>query len=147
MKTLGPITMDYTALTISFTYQGKFHLLNGVSEESNFSSTKAINKINGDEVQLFMLQVLVVEPELQAHEVFNALYMSTEIHVPAIIDALLTQYHQVFVDPTNLPPQRGTFDHSIPLQSGSKPINIRPYMYSSMKKDIIEKMVKDMWQV
>lgn len=64
MKTLGPATMDYTTLTMSFTYQGKFHLLKGVYEECKFSNTKAVNKMNGDDVHLFMLQVLFTEPAL-----------------------------------------------------------------------------------
>lgn len=55
IKTLGPVTMDYTTLTMTFTYQGKLQLLKGVSEECKFSSTKAINKMNGDKVKLFML--------------------------------------------------------------------------------------------
>lgn len=64
MKTLGPVTMDYTALTMSFTYQGKFHLLKRVSDECKFSSTKAVNKMKGNDVQLFMLQVLAHQPIL-----------------------------------------------------------------------------------
>lgn len=131
---------------MSFTYQGKFHLLKGVSEECKFSSTKAVNKMNGDDIRLFMLQVLVAEPALESADQFNALHMSKELQVPALIDELLIQYHQVFAEPTTLPPQRGAFDHSIALQPGTKPINIRPYRYSSMKKDIIEKLVKDMLQ-
>ncbi|XP_019258307.1 PREDICTED: uncharacterized protein LOC109236562 [Nicotiana attenuata] len=125
MKTLGPVTMDYTALTMSFTYQGKFHLLKGVSDECKLSSTKAVNKMKGDNVQLFMLQ---------------------DSQTPAIIRELLFQYHDVFAEPTTLPPSRGAFDHSIPLIPGTKPINIRPYRYSSMKKDIIEQLIKDMLQ-
>ncbi|XP_070054190.1 uncharacterized protein [Nicotiana tomentosiformis] len=146
MKTLGPVTKDYTDLTMSFTYQGKFHLLKGVYEECKFFSTKAISKMNGEQVQLFVLQVLVVEPKPTTDDQLNALHLSKEIHVPAIIDDLLNQYQQVFAEPTTLPSQKGTFDHSIPLQPGSKPINIRPYRYSSLKKDIIEKLVKDMLQ-
>lgn len=40
----------------------------------------------------------------------------------------------------------GAFDHRIPLQEETKPINIRPYWYSSMKKDITEKLVREMLQ-
>lgn len=40
----------------------------------------------------------------------------------------------------------GVFYHRIPLQEESKPINIRPYKYSSMKKDIIENLVREMLQ-
>ncbi|XP_075099367.1 uncharacterized protein LOC142176177 [Nicotiana tabacum] len=52
----------------------------------------------------------------------------------------------VFAEPAALPPQRGAFDHRIPLQPGVKPINIQPYRHSSLKKYIIEKLVKEMLQ-
>ncbi|XP_070035135.1 uncharacterized protein [Nicotiana tomentosiformis] len=125
---------------------GKFYLLKGVSEECKFSSTKAVNKMNGNDVQLFMLQVLFTEPALQLTNQLNVLHLPQEFQTHVVIEELLSQYHQVFAKPTTLPPQRGAFDHSIPLIPGTKPINIRPYMYSSMKKDIIEKLVKDILQ-
>lgn len=73
------------------------------------------------------------------------------LHMPAtdstsIIDQLLHQYHLVFAEPTSLPLQRGAFDHRIPLQPGSKPVNVRPYRYSSIKKEIIEQLVNEILQ-
>lgn len=62
------------------------------------------------------------------------------------MSCLLQHYDTIFNEPVSLPPKRGTFDHRIPLQPGSKPVNIRPYRYPTMKKDIIEKYVTDMLQ-
>ncbi|XP_075099010.1 uncharacterized protein LOC142175903 [Nicotiana tabacum] len=103
---------------MSFTYKGKFYLLKGVSEECKFSSTKVVNKMNGNDVQLFMLQVLFTESALQLTNQLNALHLPQEFQTPVVIEELLSQYHQVFAEPTALPPQR----------------------------DIIEKLVKDMLQ-
>ncbi|XP_070011218.1 uncharacterized protein LOC142162326 [Nicotiana tabacum] len=109
MKTLGPVTMDYTDLTMSFTYQ-----------------------------------VLVVEPELPSGNQFVAFIQRNSC---SCYNREPSQSVQTGVcRSTSLPPQRGTFDHSIPLQPRTKPINIRPYRYSSLKKDIIKKLIKDMLQ-
>lgn len=105
-----------------------------------------VNKMNGNDVKLFMLQVLFVEPSLESTIQLNALHLPQEFQTPIVIEELLCQYHQVFAEPTTLPPQIGAFDHDILLQPGTKPINIRPYRYSSMNKDIIYKLVKYMLQ-
>lgn len=50
-----------------------------------------------------------------------------ELKVPEPIGRLFQQYHEVFEEPKTLPPVRD-IDHQIPLESGSKLVNIRPYM-------------------
>jgi hypothetical protein len=44
----------------------------------------------------------------------------------------------VFEVPTQLPPAR-VYDHHIPLVPGAVPVNSRPYRYSHLHKDEIEK--------
>ncbi|WMV40980.1 hypothetical protein MTR67_034365 [Solanum verrucosum] len=39
---------------------------------------------------------------------------------------------------------KGVFDHHIPLEENSNPVNSRPYRYSPIQKDVIEKMTKEM---
>lgn len=58
MNTLGPVTMDFNELIMSFTHQGKQHALKGVHEECKLASSKAISKLSGDEVELFLLHIL-----------------------------------------------------------------------------------------
>lgn len=48
------------------------------------------------------------------------------------------------MEPTDLPPFREGFDHQIPCEVGANPVNQRPYRYSSLQKDVIDKMVKQM---
>ncbi|KAL9268987.1 hypothetical protein AKJ16_DCAP27145 [Drosera capensis] len=45
------------------------------------------------------------------------------------------------LNPQWLPPQR-IHDHHIPLREGVSPIIVRPYGYSGMQKDIIEKLIE-----
>lgn len=47
--------------------------------------------------------------------------------------------------PTGLPPKRSR-EHAITLHEGTSPINIRPYRYSHLQKNEIEKLVREMLQ-
>jgi hypothetical protein len=49
----------------------------------------------------------------------------------------------VFQEPTGLPSQRD-HDHQIPLKAGSEAVNLRPYRYSGLQKDSVERMVAEM---
>ena len=57
-----------------------------------------------------------------------------------MIQFLLNQYVDIFEDPRGLPPKR-TIDHRILTLSGQKSINVRPYKYSHVQKEEIEKLV------
>ena len=57
--------------------------------------------------------------------------------------SLLQSYQDLFHEPKGLPPPRA-HDHRILLKADSEAINLRPYRYSGLQKDILEKMVKEM---
>lgn len=59
------------------------------------------------------------------------------------INRLLKRYSEVFQMPKKLPPVR-TQEHTINLQPGSAPINLRLYMYSFTQKNEIEALLKEM---
>jgi hypothetical protein len=61
-------------------------------------------------------------------------------HPPAIA-AVLEEFTDVLVETTSLSPHK-EYDHTIPLLPNSAPINTRPYMYSPLYKDEIEKQVR-----
>ena len=56
---------------------------------------------------------------------------------------LLDEFDYVFQEPKTLPPHRD-FDHAITLQKDAPPVNSRPYRYSPLQKDEIERQVKEM---
>lgn len=57
----------------------------------------------------------------------------------------LQEHAHLFQEPKGLPLHR-SFNHSITLLPGAKPINLRPYRYAPKQKDEIEKQVKEMLQ-
>jgi len=59
------------------------------------------------------------------------------------LEELINRYKEVFKEPEGLPPIR-THDHTIPMKEGAQAINLRPYRYSGVQKDILEKMVDEM---
>jgi hypothetical protein len=65
----------------------------------------------------------------------------TEAKVLAPITQVLQQFKEVFAAPTELPPHR-EYDHTISLLPGVVPVNSRPYRYSPMHKDEIERQVR-----
>lgn len=52
--------MYFTKFTMSFNHQGQKHILKEVHEDCRLTSSKAMNKLSGDEVELFILQMLPV---------------------------------------------------------------------------------------
>lgn len=48
----------------------------------------------------------------------------------------------MFQEPQGLPPVR-EYDHTIPLIPGAQPVNVRPYRYTPLQKDEIERQVAD----
>ena len=66
-----------------------------------------------------------------------------DLAIPKPITQLLQEYADVFAKPTTLPPVRAR-DHSIVLQPGSSPVNVRSYRYPYHHKSEIERLVRDM---
>jgi hypothetical protein len=66
-----------------------------------------------------------------------------EAPVPEPVQQLIQDNDTLFQQPTDLPAPR-SFDHSIPIIPGVKPVNVRPYRHSPAQKDEIEKQVNEM---
>jgi hypothetical protein len=58
---------------------------------------------------------------------------------------ILQEFSEVFEQPKELPPSREC-DHSIPLQPGTQPANIRPYRLPYYQKDAMEVIVEQLLQ-
>ena len=56
---------------------------------------------------------------------------------------MLEEFKDVLKQPHKLPPQRH-HDNKINLVERTHPINIRPYTYGSLQKDIIKKMMQEL---
>lgn len=53
------------------------------------------------------------------------------------------EYADIFREPTQLPPFREGFDHKIPLKEGTQGINLKPYRYPLIQKDVIEQLTRE----
>jgi hypothetical protein len=68
---------------------------------------------------------------------------TSSVTVDPSIQAILLEFEDVFAKPTGLPPHC-QYDHAIALEPGAQPPNVRPYRYSPLQKDEIERQVADM---
>jgi hypothetical protein len=59
------------------------------------------------------------------------------------VEQVLNEFKDVLTELSELPPHR-SYDHSIPLMPGVAPVIARPYKYSPLHKDEIEKQVKEL---
>lgn len=59
------------------------------------------------------------------------------------LSALLQEYADILAEPKSSPPHR-VHDHQIILEEGTSPVNVRPYKYPTLQKDVIENIVKEM---
>jgi hypothetical protein len=69
----------------------------------------------------------------------------TSSSIPPEVQQVLNEYSDVFDDPKTLPPHR-FHDHTIPLIPNAITVNTKPYRYSPLHKDEIEKQVKELLQ-
>lgn len=136
---MGPHVADYAALTLKFFHQGKFITLQGECVKSathaQLHHLRRLNMTNSI-AECFIIQVS--QPEVK-EDILGELPTNMDPELAL----LLHIYQEVFKVPKGLPPQSDQ-DHAIPLQQGSDPVKVKPYIYPHIQKDQIEKMIKEM---
>lgn len=137
LKQFGKTTIDWIDKTVSFNYMGKDITLQGIratptTELSELSVEQLQKWIQGNEV--WALAVIDSVPDVP---------QDATAQLAPDLQALLDEYTDVFSDPKTLPPQR-TLDHAISLEESAAPVNSRPYRYSPLQKDEIERQVQEM---
>jgi len=91
---------------------------------------------SGEDYLLYSLQFIELEEDSKFHKPqFQGI-------TDAFLHGLLKSYQDVFQEPKGLPSLRD-HDHKIPLKAGSEAVNLRPYRYSRLQKDSLERMVTD----
>eukprot|EP00253_Pinus_taeda_P026929 PITA_26929 len=135
--TLGPITMDFQELYMSFKQNNSTHTFCGLqagapSIISSHRMEKLLKKGHHGVIAQFNT-IQAVEP--------NSLPIHPEMQ------HILNNHLPVFDKPHELPPSRGEHDHSITLVPGAQPPNVRPYRYPFAQKNEIEKIIKELLEV
>lgn len=149
--TLGPIWWDFSNLRMEFHLNDVKHVLRGVTKTGcKVIKGDSLNKILLQEPQISFLHIREVNDSHTSNTLLPDAMLSyisasgTESDIEATLQPLLESYVDLFAEPTHLPPFREGFDHNIPLVLGANPVNQRPYRYSSLQKDVIDKMIKEM---
>lgn len=134
----SPMKCDWQQKTMEFDRDGKTVHLTGVRSDEQAAITAM------DAAALWEMH--------EANEIWGAALLEiqltptnadSEASVPPTIKSLLTEFSDIFEEPTELPPHR-QYDHAITLEPGAGPVNCRPYRYSPLQKDEIERQVTEM---
>ena len=146
LATLKTIVCNYEEMWMAFIWQGQEVFIKG--NDPVTMETVRLKQLNG----LLCSDSLVSEINMCSLRSINS---QEQGKIPAstglqpgfaentAFTSLQAEYQKLFAEPKGLPPPR-SHDHNIPLKEGSNPVNLRPYRHSSLQKDVIEYMVKEM---
>ena len=134
----GLMNCNWDQKWVEFTYKQQLIRLTGLStaqsqEIHELSAEQLVKCSKGNDVWAL------------AELCFMTNTVKVTVTVPTKVQQLVETFSDIFQEPKQLPPHR-EFDHAIHLIPGSQPINCRPYRYSPLQKDEIERQVKEMLQ-
>lgn len=139
---LGPVLWDFRNLTMQYTYKGTKVELRGASgKKLKTIQSQKLDKLTQLSGELSMLQVIPCEIGHSTH--LSLLQLAQKREDPDL-QSILQDYSRVFHEPKELPPSRDHFDHKIPIKEGTNAINLRPYRYPALQKNVIEDMVQEL---
>jgi hypothetical protein len=132
LRTLGPILMNFKALTMQFNQEGHQYKFQGITTGSP------------EVISSHHMEKLLKKGHFGVISKLHAIQATETPPVSQDLQALLSKHQMVFSTPQGLPPSRGVHDHSIPLVPGSLPHDIHPYRHPFSQKNEIEKMVHEL---
>jgi hypothetical protein len=132
LRTLGPILMDFKALTMQFDQEGHQYKFQGITAGSP------------EVISSHRMEKLLKKGHSGVIAQLHAIQETKTPLVPEDLQALLSKHQMVFSTPQGLPPSCGVHDHSIPLVLKRLPPNIRLYHHPFSQKNEIEKMVQEL---
>uniref|UniRef100_A0A6N2MMB5 Integrase catalytic domain-containing protein n=1 Tax=Salix viminalis TaxID=40686 RepID=A0A6N2MMB5_SALVM len=130
LEMLGSVVCNWKHLMMEFNWANQARRLQGIQKPIQATSFETIAKEHRQGQMVFAIYIQTLsmfwlQPDMQQ---------------------LLSEFDDVFQEPTQLPPLR-EIDHHIPLQKGTQSINVRPYRYAHFQKEKIEKQVQAMLDV
>jgi hypothetical protein len=134
LKKHGRVTFDWEFKCVAVhTLNKQLVRLPDVSITTNvkFISADTVDKMctKGSHGYLLNMQVSTADQPVQI--------------VPVPLQHILSQYHDLFAEPTELPPARSC-DHAIPLKDAPIPPTARPYRVPHLQKNEMEKQIKEL---
>lgn len=135
LSCFSPMNCHWRDNYISFQYKGKQIKLQGISTTAESSLQQMeISELHQLQATNDIWAMAVVETTQEP---------TTTTELPGCITTLLTEFSDVFSEPQGLPPHR-QYDHAVTLEAGAQPPNTKPYRYSPLQKDEIERQVQEM---
>jgi hypothetical protein len=137
LKSCGKMTVDWNLKSMEFLHQGKQIQLQGMKLQQQSTLP---------EVSSIQLQKWLAGNDVWAMAILDHIPAREElmsVNTAPDLQQVLNAYEDVFSDPNTLPPRR-QLDHAITLEHGATPTNNRPYRYSPLQKDEIERQVQEM---
>jgi hypothetical protein len=136
LKTHNPMVCHWELKTLEFEEAGHQMHLEGIRRHQlpvvSISAEQVVKWQKGNNIWA-MVVVHFVEESIK------------QVPPPPCIHQVLAEFKDVFVEPSSLPPHR-EYDHAVPLVPGAIPVNAKPYRYSPLHKDEIERQVKVLLQ-
>lgn len=133
LEQFSPMQIDWSHKWLEF-YQGKQMIkLQGLVPKLDQCEAISIHQLTG------MAKTDSIECVVQLIQSEE----SQKVDIPTEVQPILQEFEELFSEPQGLPPKR-PYDHYIPLISGAKPVNLRPYRYKPDLKNEIEKQVAEM---
>src|SRR6185312_17044044 len=124
----SPMKCDWKHRSIEFSELGRSIKLTGIPPPplsvGKLSSHQLLKLCKGNDISAFAIVDMLDTP--------------TSAPIPAPVQNLLHEFCTVFHKPATLPPAR-VYDHTIPLLPSATPVNSKPYRYSPLHKDEIER--------
>ncbi|GKV15302.1 hypothetical protein SLEP1_g26098 [Rubroshorea leprosula] len=135
---------------MEFTFEGHKFVLRGTSQVNmapvdNKGMSKLLKGTSSiDSNQLYSVKVRMCLP---SHDEVNSFGPTVQWNKMEAIcpefNSLLQKYQDIFEEPKSLSPHR-THDHRILVKEGAEPMNVKPYYYASVQKDIIKQLTRVM---
>ncbi|MCH82079.1 enzymatic polyprotein, partial [Trifolium medium] len=134
LSTLGKVVMDWKSLSMQFVYDNQLVKLQGQSNRQ------------GSYLNSFLEDKQGVK-ESEWWWAYHHHHHLEVVHdkIPDELNILLQQFHEIFKEQIQLPPERSQVHH-IKLFPDHGSINVRPYRYPHHQKEEIEKQVSELLQ-
>lgn len=133
LKKLGEVVTNWKKQIMKFNWEGAERMLVGdPSLERSLMSLKALRRAWDKGDRGVLVEINQVEKSGKPL-----------MKIPVAFQHVVKTHEEVFSEPKGLPPNREK-NHTINLKDGTSPVSVRSCRYPQIRKDEIERMVRDM---
>lgn len=149
LELLGNVLSNYKDKQVSFWWQGREVTLRGDNPKLAQSiRLEELNRLLTNETLLAQVRLCNLKisgnasPKLHTHKIYHPFKEKENSPLQALLEA----YQHIFSDLKGLLPVR-RHNHKMSLKDESQTVNLRPYRYSGLQKDMLETLVLKCWRL